>query len=292
VNGIGKVVVVGAGIAGVRVAESLRQLGHRGEILVVSDEEELPYDRPPLSKDVLRGDTAPPVLLAEDRYREVGVELRLGTRAVALAGATHTVQFADGSAETGDVVVLTTGASARTLRLGADGAEVQVPRTAGDARRLRAALAQRGRLLVIGGGLIGCEVAASARARGVDVTVVEPLDGPCIRVLGPSLARRLAEMHGQQGVDIRTGAAVESLSAAPTSGVRAHLSDRTEIDADHVVVAVGDAPTVAWLDGSGVEVSDGIVCDHRGRTRVPGVYATGDVARWTYEPGGVRRTEH
>jgi 3-phenylpropionate/trans-cinnamate dioxygenase ferredoxin reductase component len=286
----GRVVVVGAGLGGLRVVESLRSLGYAGHLTLVGDEAWQPYDRPPLSKKLLDGQRISPVFLRGAEGCDAWNELRLGRRARALDTDQRLVVLDDGEQVPFDAAVIATGAQPREVR-DARGEVIGRPlRTIDDAVLLRDAFLRHRRVTVIGGGFIGCEVAASARAHGLDVTIVEALPAPLYRVLGQPMSARIAAIHTAEGVDIRTGATVTGLD---DSGQRLILADGTRITAGAVVAGVGVRPAVEWLAGSGVEVGDGILCDSGGRTSVPGVYAVGDAAAWSY-PSAQRhvRVEH
>jgi 3-phenylpropionate/trans-cinnamate dioxygenase ferredoxin reductase subunit len=274
-----RIVVVGGGIATVRLVETLRRLGGDADVTVVAAEPHHPYDRPPLSKGFLQGDDdAPPYLRAPSDYVDWRADLRLGRRAVRLRPGDRSVDLDDGSRLDYDELVVATGAEPRQLPdVSGDG--VYVLRTYDDASRLRTAMRQAGRVLVVGAGFIGCEVAASARRMGLDVTVVDVLTAPLVRVLGEEVAGEVTRMHEAAGVDLRMQTSV------------AEQADL--LDAPVTLVAIGVAPTTGWLDGSGLDLDDGICCDASGRTSVPGVWAMGDVASWL-DPhtGRRRRYEH
>jgi NADPH-dependent 2,4-dienoyl-CoA reductase/sulfur reductase-like enzyme len=276
------VIIVGASVAGVSVAESLREHGYSGPIRLFGAENRLPYDRPPLSKALLRADAPdePPPLRPRSWYDEAGVELSLGRRATGLVTGPHGVVLDEDDLATADHLVIATGARARRLP-GIDGPRVHHLRDHDDARRLRTALADPGRLVVLGAGFIGLEVAAAAVDRGWNVTVLEREPGPLTRVLGPRAGALCVRPHLARGADLRFGAAVAETCP---EGVR--LEDGSVVPADLVVVGAGAVPNTGWLSGSGVEVSDGVVCDAHGRTSVPGVWAVGDVARWRNELTG------
>ena len=267
-----KIVVVGAGLAGLRVVESLRQKGSDATVVLVGEELHEPYDRPPLSKHVLRGDREPMYLREE--YDSLGVDLRLGVSATGLAGRVLSTTAGD---EEFDHLVVATGATPRRL----PGAPGHVLRTLDDSLALSPYLAPGKVLGVVGAGLIGCEVAASARTKEAEVHLVDVLDGPLVRVLGPVVSRRIADLHASHGVHLHLGSGVAA--ARPD---RLELSDGTVLEVDAVLEAMGVVPATGWLEGSAVALDDGVVCDGIGRA-AEGVWAVGDVARWA----GVRR-EH
>ncbi|MFJ9565148.1 NAD(P)/FAD-dependent oxidoreductase [Streptomyces fuscichromogenes] len=290
----GRVVVVGASLAGVRVVKALRRRGFDGELVLVGEEGELPYDRPPLSKGFLssQGPVAVRQLEPESFYE--GVEVRLGARASGLSLRERSVLLADGSRVRADHVVVTTGARARSLPGFADGDRVARLRTADDARRIRSALTEARHVLVLGAGFIGCEVAAAARRRGVDVTVVEPAPTPVQRGVGALVGGTIAALHRDRGVDLRLGVSVEC-GQEHSGGVIVSLTDGTLIETDFVVLGVGAAPNTEWLKESGLDVSNGLLCDDRCRAVGGGghVWAAGDVAAWPSGRTGERvRIEH
>jgi NADPH-dependent 2,4-dienoyl-CoA reductase/sulfur reductase-like enzyme len=279
-----RVCVVGASLAGLRTAEALRHHGFDGTITLIGAEHHLPYDRPPLSKEVLAGtwdvDRIP--LRAADAYRELELDLRLGDPAVDLDLHDRTVALASGEKIAYDALVVACGAVPRTLPRTEGLRGVHVLRTVDQALALRAELEAGPRVAVIGAGFIGSEVAATARRRGLDVTIVEALPAPLVRGLGAEMGMRCAALHRAEGVDMRLGTGVSHLDGDAAGRVaRVHLSDGTAIDADVVVVGIGVRPATDWLEGKGLEVRDGIVCDATcAAVGVEGVYAVGDVARW------------
>jgi len=285
------VAIIGAGIAGVRTAERLRESGFAGAVTLVGAELDPPYDRPPLSKQVLRGERELVLLRAPDGYDAIGVELRLGVRATGVDADGHRVTLDDGSTLPYAALVIATGARPRTLpSAGLKG--VHLLRSAGDCTRLRDDVASARRAVVVGGGFIGCEVAASLRMLGLDVTIVEMAPAPLLGVLGDRLAAEVVALHEAAGVTVRCGVGVAGLEGDDrVTGVR--LQDGSCIPADVVVVGLGVTPELDWLSGSGIQVDDGVVCDSRGRTSAADVYAVGDVARWhDRRTGTSRRFEH
>lgn len=275
------ITVVGASLAGLSTVRALRAEGYDGEIVVVGEERHAPYDRPPLSKEFLKGDLDVDALALgdADEYEALDVQWLLGERAVRLDPVARTVTLAGGRhVRTGGVVVAT-GASARMLP-GTDGmAGVHTLRTLDDAQALRAELLDgRSRLVVIGAGFIGAEVASTARGLGLDVTVVEALDIPLERQLGREMGLVCSSLHTDHGVRLLRGTGVAGLVGEDrVTGVR--LADGRVLPADIVVVGVGVRPATDWLAGSGVRVDDGVVCDAGCAASVPGVVAVGDVAR-------------
>jgi NADPH-dependent 2,4-dienoyl-CoA reductase/sulfur reductase-like enzyme len=291
----GRAVVVGASLAGLRAAETLRREGHTGPLTIVGAEQHWPpFDRPPLSKQVLARQWD------EDRGRlrvdeGLDADLRLGRRAVALDTAGRTVTLADGTSLPYDGLVVATGAAPRMLPgIGALGG-VHVLRTIEDCRRLGAELHADPppRVAVIGAGFIGCEVAATARELGLDVTLIEALPLPVVRILGERMGHVCADLHREHGVDVRLGVGVAAV-AGEGRVERVALADGSSVDADTVVVGIGVSPTTSWLEGSGVALDDGVVCDAAGAVAgVDDVVAAGDVARWPNERfGELMRVEH
>jgi NADPH-dependent 2,4-dienoyl-CoA reductase/sulfur reductase-like enzyme len=271
---VGHVVVVGAGLGGLRTVEQLRSAGHDGAITLVGAEPHPPYDRPPLSKQVLTGEWAPEraVLRGADALAGLGVDTRLGTRAVGLAPGA--VELSDGTALRGDAVVVATGLAARTLP--GQPAAARTLRTLDDALALKADLERASTLLVVGGGFIGAEVATAARGRGVEVTVLEALPVPAARALGTEVGALAGRLAVEAGVDLRTGTALAGFVEEP-DGVAVELADGARLRADAALVAVGGVPQLDWI--TGVDASRGLVCGPTGRVEgLDGVWAVGDVA--------------
>lgn len=273
----GPVVVIGAGLAAVSVCEALRRASYGGEIVVVGDEPDPPYDRPPLSKQVLAGTWEPQraSLLTEERWDAVAADWRLGRRATALAPESRTVQLDNGTSLTYGEAVIATGVAPRRLPTGGH-QDAHVLRTLDDMRELRSALTAGRRLVVIGAGFLGLEVASTARGLGLQVTVVEPLPTPLESRLSPTVARRLLALHEQHGVDVRTGIGVTAIVEGAVE-----LTDDTTLDADVVLVAIGCLPDLAWLESSGLNLADGVVCDDHCRAAAH-IWAAGDIARWRH----------
>ena len=236
---------------------------------MIGAEPHRPYDRPPLSKQVLRGQAEAAWLLPDDRFDGLEAEVMLGERVLELDTGRQAVRTA-GSWLPYDVLVIATGVSPRRV----PGLGGSVLRTLDDARELRARLTPGARLAVVGAGLIGCEVAASARSMDVAVDLIDVLPGPLIRVVGPQVCRLVAELHRQHGVELHMNTAV---AGAQPGGLT--LGDGTRLAADVVLEAIGGVPETGWLAGSGLRLDDGVVCDASGRA-ADGVYAAGDVARW------------
>jgi NADPH-dependent 2,4-dienoyl-CoA reductase/sulfur reductase-like enzyme len=277
-----RVVVVGASLAGLRTAQALRSGGYEGALTLVGDEEHEPYDRPPLSKQVLAGewDVDRIALREPGGYDALGIDLRLGRRAVDLDVAGRTVELHGGERLDWDALVVATGARPRVLPGTPDLEGVHLLRTVDDSLALRRALEDGPRVVVVGAGFIGAEVAAVARTRGLDVTVLEALPVPLSRGLGPEMGAACAAVHLDHGVDLRCGVGVAGFEGHDrVEAVR--LSDGAAVAADVVVVGVGVSPTTGWLEASGLELRDGVVCDQACRAvDASGVWAAGDVARW------------
>jgi 3-phenylpropionate/trans-cinnamate dioxygenase ferredoxin reductase component len=271
------VVIAGGGLAAVRTVQGLRDLSFDGTILLVSEEHEPPYDRPPLSKGYLLGqaDDEKIRLLSQDRLSALDVEMQLGTRAEGLDRAARRVALSDGkTVEYGKLVVAT---GARPNRISAlDGLEgVIYLRTANDARALRDALSGRPRVGIVGGGFIGLEVASVARQLGCEVTVVELAAAPLAPVLGTELGRFVQEWHEEQGVAFRCGCGLVGARGARRVEELA-LADGSTLSVDVVVAGVGVTANVSWLEGAGLEIHRGLVVDDQGRTADPAVFGVGD----------------
>lgn len=288
--GAGRIVVVGASLAGHSAVAELRAAGYDGDVVVVGKEDAAPYDRPPLSKGVLSGEVS-----ADDlALGEAGLATwRLGRAATGLDLAGRRVILEDGEPITYDGLVIATGATPRALA-GAAPDGVHTLRMLADALALRADL-RRGpaQVAVIGGGFIGCEIAATCRAMGIGATIVEPLPGLLHRVLGPAVAQMVEGMHRDYGVALRLGVGVSGFVACADGALRGlRLTDGSVLEADVAVVAIGVAPETGWLRDSGLDVSDGVLCDATCRA-APGVVAAGDIARWPNPRSGeTRRVEH
>jgi len=318
----GTVVVAGASLAGLRATQALRDGGFRGRIVMVGEEPHPPYDRPPLSKQVLAGTwSADTIALADaGQLAELGVELRLGHRAVALDAVRRRVTIDDGVVVDADGVVIATGARPRRLLAAArsdppqaprgtparaargqaapesTGDVVRVIRTIEDTEGLRARIDEVGpgcRVAVVGGGFIGSEVAATCSGLGCAVTVLEALPTPLAPAVGERVGAALGELHSRHGVALRTSAVVESVSGG-SPDAQVVLADGDVVTADVVVAGIGVVPNTEWLEGSGLEVDDGVVCDHA-LFAADGIVAAGDLARWRWRHGAEEedlRIEH
>ena len=280
-------VIVGGGQAGGWAARTLRQEGFAGSIVLVSEEDHPPYERPPLSKQVLLG-TAPAEstqLFPRKAYAELGIELRLATRVTAIAPRAHLVGLADGTQLGYDRLLLATGAAPRRLASPAS-RKVFYLRSLDDAMALRHALGAGAHALIVGGGWIGLEVAAAATRLGARATVVEAAERLCARAAPKEVSEFLLDLQRANGVDVRLGTTVASME---TPQVR--LSDGTMLEPSCVIAGVGIGPSTWLAEAAGLEVNDGILVDAQLRTSAPDVFAAGDVARCTFADGRERRLE-
>jgi len=286
-----RILIVGAGLGAMRLARQLRQRGHKGPITVLGAEHHLPYDRPPLSKQVLRGESDS---TAFADAASLDVRWVTGTRAVSLDAARAKVIASDGQTYSYDTLVLAPGGSPRPLPGLDPGHGIHVLRTIDDALALRRDIRPGGRLVVIGGGFIGCEIAASARKVGAEVDLIEALAAPLLRVLGPRAAARVTALHQSNGVRLHLGATLAEVLRNAEGRLRGiRLGDGAVIEADAVVVGIGIVPEIDWLTDSGIALQDGIVCDSSGHTNIPGVFALGDAAQWWHDLADThRRIEH
>ena len=281
------IVIAGGGLAAQRCAEVLRRGGYPRPIRVICAEPHLPYDRPPLSKELLTdpGRDAELGFRPPDWYQEHSVDLLLGVSAVGLEPAERRLRLSDGAELRYDRVLIATGGRPLTLPIVSGYDNVSVLRSLADARALREALYAGVRLAVIGAGFIGLEVAATARRLGLEVTLIEGAPCPLASLLGVRLGDWFARLHRAEGVDVRTGATVDRVQA--NGHLRALcLSDGTIVPAEHVVVGTGIAPEVSWLAGSGLDVSRGVPVDPNGRTAIDRVFAAGDAAATFDESSG------
>jgi 3-phenylpropionate/trans-cinnamate dioxygenase ferredoxin reductase component len=299
----GAVVVVGASLAGWRAVETLRVEGFGGDITMVGEELHLPYDRPPLSKQILAGTWPPEKAILADRSRtdELRVTEVLGHRATGLDVAARKVEIDDGSVLQGDAIILATGAKPRTLP--ETGGLTQrdglfTLRTLDDSVALRAALTagESRRVVVIGAGFIGAEVASTCATLRCQVTVVEAMEIPLSNVLGPLVGAHCGSLHAAHGIDLRTGVGVAGVrrAEAGASGLVVELADGTLLGADVVVVGIGVTPSVDWLKDSELTVENGVVCD-ASLFAAPGIVAAGDMANWSWRHDGLEeriRIEH
>ncbi|CAN5901997.1 FAD-dependent oxidoreductase [soil metagenome] len=289
-----RIVIVGASLAGLRAAETLRAEGFAGSLTLVGSESHRPYDRPPLSKQVLSGAwTSDRTALTGGIGDALDAEWELGVAATGLDSDAREIALGDGRTIGYDGLVVATGAAPRTIG-GTEGhRRVRYLRTLDDAHEIVERLdAGAGRVVVVGAGFIGAEVASSCRERKVEVTLVEPLAQPLARVLGERVGAVVADLHRDHGVDLRLGTGVDAIDDEG-HGLRLRLSDGSHVDADLVVVGIGVTPNTGWLEGSGLTLDDGVVCDET-TLAAPGVVAAGDVARWPNPRygGETMRIEH
>ncbi|WP_068187604.1 FAD-dependent oxidoreductase [Mycobacterium sp. UM_CSW] len=285
------IVIVGGGLAAARTAEQLRRSEYAGRITIVSDEVHLPYDRPPLSKEVLRKEVDDVALKPREWYGEKDITLRLGSAATALDTAKQTVTLADGTTLGYDELVIATGLVPRRIPAFPDLDGIRVLRSFDESMALREHASEAQRAVVVGAGFIGCEVAASLRSLGVDVVLVEPQPTPLAAILGEQIGQLVARLHRDEGVDVRLGLGVAEVRGEGHVDTVV-LTDGTELAADLVVVGIGSRPATEWLEGSGVDVDNGVICDEAGRTSAPNVWALGDVASWRDTTGHQARVEH
>jgi 3-phenylpropionate/trans-cinnamate dioxygenase ferredoxin reductase component len=288
------IVVIGAGLTAAKAVEQLRQDGHTGPVVVLGDEPHLPYERPPLSKGYLMGEATVADATVHDQgwYDDHDVDLRLGVTVTGIDRTARSVVTGERE-QPFEQLLLATGAAPRRLAMAdASGADVRYLRTLDDSTRLRESLQAGRRLAIIGGGWIGLEVAAAARTAGCEVTVLESLDLPLLRVLGPEVAERFAALHRGHGVDLRTGVSITGIHADGTTAVL-RLDAGEPVGSDLLVVGSGVAPRTALAEAAGLDVDNGIVVDEHLRTSDPAILAAGDVAN-AYHPrlGRHLRVEH
>jgi 3-phenylpropionate/trans-cinnamate dioxygenase ferredoxin reductase subunit len=283
------VVIVGAGLSGGKAAEALREQGYAGPVTILGSEPHPPYERPPLSKGYLAGNTAFEDALVHpvEWYAEHDVDLRVGTEAVAIHPAGNEVELADGTQISYGALLLATGSQPRTLPIpGADRALTL--RTREDSDAIRATFGDGRRLVIVGGGWIGLEVAAAARVKGTDVTVLEAAELPLRAVLGPELAQDFADLHREHGVRIRVNVQVGEIT-----GDAVRLADSTEIAADAVLIGVGARPRTELAETAGLAVDNGVLVDASLRSSDPAIFAVGDIANHDHPVLGRRiRVEH
>jgi 3-phenylpropionate/trans-cinnamate dioxygenase ferredoxin reductase subunit len=290
-------VIVGGGLAGAKAAEALRDNDFDGHVVLFAAEAHLPYERPPLSKEYLAGKKTLDdfTVLPSAWYRDHHIELQLGTSVSSIDPQGHRVALPDDSTVAYDKLLLATGSDPRRPRIpGADRRGVHYLRTIDDADALNSVLTEGSSLAIVGGGWIGLEVAAGARNRGVDVTVVEAAELPLLAALGREAAEVFAALHRDHGVDLRLSATVEAITATDGAATGLELGDGSTIDADTVLIAVGAAPSIALAQRAGLAMGDGgVLVDSSLRTSDPDIFAVGDIAAAQHPLFGVRiRTEH
>ena len=291
------IVIVGASLAGARAAEALRGLGYEGPVVLVGEESDLPYERPPLSKGYLTGRAERDSVFVHERswYDDHGIELRLGVAAAGVDRAGHEVELADGERLRYGALLLATGSRPRPLPVpGGDLEGVMYLRRLGDSDRIKDAFSGDAKhVVIIGAGWIGMETAAAAREAGNDVAIVEQFELPLLRVLGPEMAQVFADLHREHGVELHLGVGVAQIGARDDRVATVRLDDGTELAADVVIAGVGIAPAVELAQQAGLDVDNGIVVDEHLRTSDADIYAAGDVAN-AYHPllGRRIRVEH
>lgn len=291
------IVIVGGGLAAAKAAEALRDKDFDGHIKLFAAEEQLPYERPPLSKDYLAGKKSLRdfTVAPASWYRDHHIELQLGTEVTGIDTAAHTVSLPDGDAVRYDKLLLATGSRSRKPPIpGADAAGVHYLRTIDDADTLKSALGDGVSLAIVGAGWIGLEVAAVAREHGAAVTVVETASAPLQAALGRELGEVFANLHREHDVDLRLSTTVEEITVADGAATGLKLSDGTTVAADRVLIAVGAAPNIELAEAAGLAIADGgVQVDSSLRTSDPDIYAVGDIAAAEHPLLGVRiRTEH
>jgi 3-phenylpropionate/trans-cinnamate dioxygenase ferredoxin reductase component len=293
VNAPRSVAIVGGSIAGLTTAESLRRLGFDGRISLIGDELHDPYDRPPLSKQILCGKWQPEkaALRRPGQVDALELDFRHGVTATGVELDRHRVLLADGDSVEYDALVVATGLRPRRLPAFAGMAGVHVLRTLDDCLALQAELSSDRRVTVIGAGFLGTEIAATARQMGAQVSLVDVVSEPLTLQLGPELGQLVADLHAQHGVDVRVGVGASDVYAADGRVSRIVLSDGTHLGTDLVVLAIGTVPATEWLETSGLDLTGGLLCD-AGCRAAADVFAVGDVARWPHATvGGLLRVE-
>ncbi|QUQ68441.1 NAD(P)/FAD-dependent oxidoreductase [Kutzneria sp. CA-103260] len=288
-----QIAIVGASAAGLTAAETLRREGYPGRITLIGDEAHPPYDRPPLSKQVLAGQWEPEKtrLRKDEQIADLNAEFRLGAPAAGLDLDAREVVLADGTRVGYDGLVVATGVAPRRLPFGHDLAGVHLLRTLEHATELRAEMLRQPKTVVIGAGFLGAEVAATARTLGLDVTLVDPLPVPMARQLGETVGKLLEELHRDNGARVLMDTGVTELLGTDGHVTGVRLTDGNVLDAGCVLVAIGATPVTDWLAGSGLTIDNGVVCDSRCQA-APNVYAAGDVANWEHPRYGRMRLEH
>lgn len=292
-----QIVIVGASLAGIRTAQALRSEGFSGGITLIGAENELPYDRPPLSKDLLNSpwgqETMQSIrLISEQELEELNINLRLGTSASSVAPANKQIILDDGSRQDYDVLIVATGASARPSPWKPTSGVYQL-RTLEESRAIAQLIARGGHLVVVGGGFIGTEIATAARKADCRVTVIDPVAEPMERLVGPEMSTHLVGLHASNGTETRFGFGVEDISGKE-GALSITLSDGSMIEATAAIVGIGTVANTGWLENAGLTIDNGLVVDSYLRAvGQPDIYALGDVARWPHlERGILVRAEH
>ena len=285
--------IVGASLAGLSAARAARAQGFTGRLIIIGDEHHRPYDRPPLSKDFLLGTITSEDLFLETDDDGLQAEWLLGGGAIGLDVASRTIRLHDGTSVSADGIVIATGARARKLPALEGLENVFYLRTIADAQGLTPRLVPGARMTVIGAGFIGAEVASAAASRGMEVTMINNAPVPFTAQLGQDMGDVVAKLHRANGVNLICGAVIEEFHTGEGVVSGLTLADGRHLETDVVVVGIGAEPNTEWLEGSGVELRSGVLCDGMGRTNVPGIVAVGDCAAWFDKArGGHRRVEH
>jgi 3-phenylpropionate/trans-cinnamate dioxygenase ferredoxin reductase subunit len=290
-------VIVGGGLGGAKAAEALREKGFDGKILLLAEEEYLPYERPPLSKEFLAGNKSLDDFTVHDAewYRDNKIDLRVDTEVLSIDPTAHTVSLSDGTSVGYDKLLLATGSRSRWLSIpGADSTGVHYLRKYGDASNLNTALQEGSSLAVVGAGWIGLEVSAAARARKIDVTIVESAKAPLLNAVGEEVGNVFAKLHRDHGVDLRLEADVKEVTTTDGKATGLRLGDGSTVTADRVLVAVGAQPNIELADEAGLSLGDGgVLVNASLRTSNPDIYAVGDIAAAEHPLFDERiRTEH
>lgn len=290
---LSQVVVVGGSAAGLSAVETLRREGYDGPIALIGDEVHLPYDRPPLSKQILKGvwESTRLALRPSSALNALEVEWLLNRRAESLDMQQRVVRLSNGCECQFDGLIIATGVTPRRLAAGHELANVHTLRSLEDAAKLREGLLNSRSVVIVGAGFLGAEVAAAAREMGRDVVLVDPLAAPMVRQLGAYVGSRFADLHREKGVSVRCGVGVQAMLGRNGTVSEVVLSDGSAVPADLVLVAIGSVPATDWLAGSGLPLTNGVDCDEFCQA-APGVVAAGDVASWLDPELGRVRVEH
>ncbi|MDQ5862281.1 MAG: NAD(P)/FAD-dependent oxidoreductase, partial [Actinomycetota bacterium] len=281
--------IIGASLAGLSAARAARAQGFTGRLVIIGDEPHRPYDRPPLSKDFLLGAVTADDLFLETDADELAAEWVLGAEAVSLDSSSRTILLKDGRTIQADGIVIATGARARQLPTLAGLSNVFTLRTLADAQSLAPELVPGSRMAVIGAGFIGAEVAAAAASRGMDVTMIDTKPVPFAAQLGTEMGGVVASLHAANGVELISSAVIEDFYSGEGNVTGLRLAGGRYVAADVVVIGIGAEPNIGWLEGSGLELRGGVVCDAMGRTGAPGIVAVGDCAAWFDQAAGTHR---
>lgn len=289
----GRIVIVGAGAAGARFAVALRTGGFEGSVVLLGDEPDPPYHRPLLSKEVLRSarELDEILLTSPENLRDRDIEFRAGVRATGIDRDGQALQLESGERVEYDTLVIATGVRPRALGSRAPGVRTHVLHNAAECHDLRTALATASSLAVVGCGFVGSEIAASAREMGLEVELISSTPFALQKAVGPWVGARITRMHEERGVRMRMSSRVVEVDES-ADGVQLQLADGEEIAADVAIIGVGSDPATQWLEGTGLEIIDGVIVDQHGRTADPRIWAIGDVARRRMPDGITRRNEH